>query len=231
MKIAGLIGGIGPESTLDYYRSIIETYRERNQDGSYPAIIVNSINLRKVLHLMEGNRLPEVAEYLLSEIGRLDRAGADFAALTANTPHIVFDALRAQSPIPLISIVEATCQAAKSLGLKCVGLLGTRFTMQAAFYPDGFSREGIRIVMPAPEEQTYIHDKYMNELIVGVFLPETRSRLLAIAERLKIQLGIEGLILGGTELPLILRDVKDLGIPLLDTTKVHVEEIVKQILF
>lgn len=232
MKLAGIIGGIGPESTLDYYRSIISLYRERNRDGSYPSIIINSINLRKILDFMEADRLADVTEYLLTEVLRLHRAGADFAALSANSPHIVFDELQRQSPIPLISIVKVACRAAKAQGLKSVGLMGARFTMQGRFYPDTFAEEGIKAVAPSLEERAYIHDKYMNELIAGKFLPETRHGLLAIAERLRIQEGIEGLILAGTELPLILRDVNvnDARIPFLDTTALHVEEIVNQIL-
>jgi aspartate racemase len=230
LKLAGIIGGIGPESTQDYYRLIIALYRQRNPDRSYPSILINSINLRKVLDLMEADKLSDVTEYLLTELDRLYRAGADFGALSANTPHIVFDALQQRSPLPLVSIVKVTSRAAKSQGLKRVGLLGTRFTMQAHFYQDTFAEDGITVVMPSLEEQNLIHDKYMNELVAGIFLPETRGNLLAIAERLRIQEGIEGLILAGTELPLILRDVKQETIPFLDTTALHVEEIVNQIL-
>jgi aspartate racemase len=230
LKLAGIIGGIGPESTQDYYRSIIDLYRQRNPDGSYPSIIINSINLRKVLDLMEADRLSDVTEYLVAEVSRLHLAGAAFAALSANSPHIVFDALQQRSPLPLVSIVKVTSGAAKAQGLKRVGLLGTRFTMQAHFYQDTFAGDGITVVMPSLEEQNYIHDKYINQLLAGIFLPETRRDLLTIAERLKIQEGIEGLILAGTELPLILRDVKQTGIPFLDTTAIHVEEIVNQIL-
>ena len=149
--------------------------------------------------------------------------------LSANTAHIVFDEVRRQSPIPLISIVQATCDAAQARRLKKLGLLGTRFTMQGRFYPEVFSREGIALVVPNLDEQAYIHEKYMGELINGIFLPETRERLLAIVDQLQQRDGIEGLILGGTELPLILRDASNSGIPFLDTTKIHVESAVAQL--
>jgi aspartate racemase len=171
-----------------------------------------------------------VTEYLIGEVQKLARAGADLGLLASNTPHVVFDETSRRSPIPLISIVEATCEAAKATGLKRLGLFGTRFTMQGRFYPEVFSREGITLVLPDPEEQAFIHDKYMNELVRAIFLPETRERLLTIVDRLKEREGIEGLILGGTELPLILRDVADRGIPFLDTTRIHVQAVVERLL-
>jgi aspartate racemase len=232
MKTAGIIGGIGPESTVEYYTSIIAAYRELNPDGSYPSFIINSVNLTKMIDLITAGRLAEVAEYLAGEIGRLARAGADFAALAANTPHIVFEEVRRDSPIPLVSIVRATCDAAAGLGLNRLGLFGTRFTLRAGFYRDVFSGAGMAIVLPDEAEQEYVHDKYMNELLRGVFLPETRARLLAIARRLKSEEGVEGLILGGTELPLILRGAaaEEAGIPFLDTTQIHVRAIVAEML-
>src|SRR4030042_5817735 len=153
--------------------------------------------MKKMLDFIEANELVGLTEYLLGEVQKLARAGADLGLLASNSPHIVFDELSHQSPIPLLSIVEAACEATKKLGLKRVGLLGTRFTMQARFYPDTFSKEGITIVVPGVEDQTYIHDRYMSELVNGIILSETRERLLAIADRLKTQEGIEGLILGG----------------------------------
>ncbi len=229
MKTVGIIGGIGPESTIEYYRQIITAYRERTRDGSYPSLLINSIDMTKMLDLIGANELAAVTRYLLGEVHKLAQAGADFGALASNTPHLVFEAINQQSPIPLISIVETACDAAKALGLKRIGLFGTRFTMQGRFYADVFSRAGITLVTPSPDEQAYIHDKYMGELVNGVIRPETRERLLAIVARLKDEEGIGGLILGGTELPLILSGDMGQGIPFLDTTRIHVERIVAQI--
>jgi aspartate racemase len=222
MKTLGVIGGIGPESTIEYYRHLIAAYRALKPDGSYPPIVINSINLKTLVDMIEANDRIKIVEYLVGEIQKLASAGAQCGLLAANTPHLVFDEIRRQSPIPLISIVEATCQAAKTLGLKRLGLFGTRFTMQGDFYPQVFSRENIALVVPHPLEQAYIHDHYMNELVKGVILPETRRRLLVIVDRMKEQEHIDGLILGGTELPLILGDVTDRDIPFLDTTRIHV---------
>ena len=228
-KILGIIGGTAPESTIEYYRLLVDAYRARTQDGSYPRILINSIDLKQVVDLISANQLSELTNYLLEEIRRLARAGADVGLLAANTLHVVFDDLRRQSPIPLLSIVEAACEATQALGLKKVGLFGTRFTMQGRFYPAVFSRENIVLSVPDPEDQAYIHDKYMGELIHGVFLPETREHLLAIIRRMRREHGIHGVILGGTELPLILRDSADSGIPFLDTTRIHVERAVAEL--
>jgi aspartate racemase len=230
MKTVGIIGGIGPESTVEYYRSIIAAYREQKRDGSYPSILINSIDLTKMLGLIGENRLAEVTKYLVLEVQKLAQAGADFGLLAANTPHIVFDEIRRQSPIPLMSIVKVTCEEAQSLGLKKVCVFGTRSTMQQSFYPDVFSKAGIALVVPEPDEQDYIQEKYMNELVNGIFLPTTHKRLLMIVDRIVEQQGIDGLILGGTELPLILKEAEYNGIPFLDTTKIHVKHVVAELL-
>src|SRR6266498_2833173 len=172
MKTLGIIGGLGPESTIDYYARIIALYRGRTQDGSYPQFIINSIDLKKGLDFMEANNLTGMADYLVEEIGKLARAGATFGLISANTPHIVFDNVAPRSPIPLISIVEATCAAAKAQDLKRLALFGTRYTMQATFYPKVFARDGIELLVPDPHDQDYIHDKYMNELVPGKFLAD-----------------------------------------------------------
>ncbi len=229
MKILGIVGGIGPESTVDYYRTLIEMWREETQDESAPPILINSIDLKKMLDLIAVNALSAVTAYLSREMQRLARAGADGGLFAANTPHIIFDELKRQSPIPLISIVEVTCDAAKQLGLHRLGLFGVRFTMQGRFYPDVFSKSGITLVVPEESEQAYIHEIYMNELVKGVFLPETRERLLAIANRLANEEQAQGLILAGTELPLILREARG-GIPFLNTTRIHAKAALRQLL-
>jgi aspartate racemase len=209
MKTVGIIGGIGPESTIEYYRQIIAFYREQKPDGNYPSIILNSVNFKPLLDLILANQRSQVTQHLVGELQKLANAGADFAVLAANTPHLVFDDIRRQCSIPLF---------------------GTRFTMQARFYPDIFSREGITLAVPDEDDQSYIHDKYMNELIHGTVLPETREQLLTIIDRMKKRDEIQGLILGGTELPLILRDSTACGIPVLDTTRIHVKAIVTELL-
>jgi aspartate racemase len=228
--LIGIVGGIGPESTIDYYRLFISTYRERKPDAGYPPVVINSIDLAKALKLVSSNDLAGLAAYMLEEIRRLARAGATHGLLSSNTPHIVFDELRRASPIPLISIVETACVAAMARKLKRLGLFGTRFTMQGGFYQKVFAGEGMEIKVPEPVDLEFIHDTYLNELVNGVVRAETRERYIAIARKMREQQGIEALILGGTELPLLLRDAIDIGMTLLDTARLHVEAAVSELL-
>jgi aspartate racemase len=222
-KTLGILGGMGPESTIEYYRLLVSGYRERAPDHSYPSLLINSIDVNKVLTLAAAAKRELLVEYLTAGLLQLARAGADYGLLAANTPHIVFPEVSRKSPLPLISIVQATCDFAKKRKFTRLGLFGTRSTMQAGFYQQVFREQGIDILLPGIEEQNYINAKYVGELIAGHFLPETRERLLAIVKKLKDAHGIEGLILGGTELPLLLRGDAEVGIPFLDTTRIHVQ--------
>ena len=230
MKTLGMIGGVGPESTVDYYKNIIAMYRERKPNGHYPQFVINSINLQKGIDFLEVNNLPGMTDFLLDEIEKLPKAGAEFGIIAANTPHIVFDEIAARSPLPLISIVEAACAYAKERGLKRLALFGTRYTMQADFYQKVFKRKGIDLMVPEPKDQDYIHEKYFAELVPGIFLPETRENLLAIVDRMKAKMSIEGVLLAGTELALILRGESHNGIALLDTGKIHCQAAVNEML-
>jgi len=230
MKTLGMIGGLGPESTLDYYQRIIALYRQHTGHQHYPEFIIVSVDLRKGLDFMDAGDLSGMSDFLLEAIGKVARPGAEFGIISANTPHIVFDEVAPKSPIPLISIVEATCATAKAQNLKRLALFGTRYTMQAYFYPKVFAREGIELLAPDPQDQDYLHEKYFSELVPGKFLPETRTSLLAIVDRMKTKNDIDGVILAGTELPLLLRAPDHNGIPFLDTTKIHVEAAVTEML-
>jgi len=224
-KTVGIIGGIGPESTIEYYRLIISAFRSQENNDNYPQIIINSINMKTMLDLIGENRLSEVTDYLVAEVNKLAKAGADFVLLASNTPHIVFDEIEKKSTLPIISIVEVTCQKSAEMGLKKVGLLGTKFTMMGGFYERVFAKQKIEIIVPNSEDREYIHDKYMNELVRGIILDRTRNDLLNIVAKMKISQGIEALILGGTEFPLILTSSNDPNLPFLDTAKIHVESI------
>lgn len=230
MRTLGIIGGLGPESTIDYYRSIIARVRVRQPDAGYPHIVINSLDVDKGIAMLDAGRLDELADYLSRGVELLVRAGADFGCIAANTPHLVFDEVQRTSAIPLLSIVRATSDYAKALGLKKVGLFGTGFTMRANFYPDEFRRAGIELVRPKDSEREFIHTKYLGELLKNQFLPETRAEILRIASRMKNEDGAQAIVLAGTELPLLLRDSGTPNVEFLDTTVIHVEAIVDELL-
>lgn len=230
MKTLGIIGGTGPESTVEYYRRLIAAHRARDAEGRPPLLIINSIDNKKLIALIIANELAKVTAYLATEIERLAKAGADFALIAANTPHLVFAEVQERVSLPLLSIVEATGSAAVSSGLRRCALFGTGFTMRAALFPEAFARRGLAIVTPRDTEQTFIHTKYMEELLVGTILDETRDGLVAIVEAMKQRDGVDGLILGGTELSLIFREATVASLPVLDTTQIHVEAAVDWLL-
>jgi aspartate racemase len=223
----GIVGGLGPESTIDYYRRILEAWGRENRSAA-PSIVIDSLDVRRALDLVERDR-PALTEYLLASLRRLAGAGVDFAAMTANTPHIVFDELVARSPIPLLSIVEVCVQEAQRRGLGRLGLLGTRFTMEAPFYPVVFARYGIVVVPPNGADRAWLHERYVGQLLKGEFRDDTRRELGSLVNRLRDEERIDGIILGGTELPLLLPSPVIAGIPALDTTALHVAAIVKRL--
>jgi aspartate racemase len=227
MTTLGMIGGLGPESTIDYYRRILEAW-ERVDPRTAPSIVIDSLDVRRALHLVDKDR-PGLTEYLLTSLRRLAGAGVGFAVMTANTPHIVFDDLVARSPVPLLSIVEVCAQEARARGLKRLALLGTRFTMEAPFYPEVCARYGIAVVPPDDADRAWVHERYVEELLKGEFRDDTRRQLIALVSRLRDDKGVEGVILGGTELPLLLTTPVIADIPALDTTALHVAAIVRRL--
>jgi aspartate racemase len=226
----GIVGGIAPGSTIDYYRRLIERYRERRPDGSYPSIVINSIDLVPMLAMAASGDRDGLTNYMLAAIAALDRAGAAIAFMSSNTPHLVFDEVARRSPVPLVSIVEATGAEARARGFAKVGLIGTRFTMDGGFYASVCATYGVDVVVPGAEDRTYVHDRYVAELVGGVFRQETRDGIIAVMRRMQEHDGIDAVILGGTELPLLLRDAPPAGLPLLDTTHIHVEAVLDRLL-
>jgi aspartate racemase len=227
MATVGIVGGLGPESTIDYYRRILELW-DRHDPSTSPSIVIDSLDVQRALHLVDKDR-PALTEYLLASLRRLGRAGVDFAAMTANTPHIVFDELAARSPVPLLSIVEVCAEEAQRRALRRVALLGTRFTMEAPFYPAVCARFGVAVVSPDDAERAWIHERYVGQLLRGEFREETRREFTSLVGRLRDEERVEGIILGGTELPLLLPTPTIADLPALDTTALHVAAIVERL--
>lgn len=225
MKKIGILGGLGPESTVDYYKEIIGAFNSKYTHLAYPDILVYSANINELMTFVGDENWQGLSKWLLEKIDSLKLAGADFVAIASNTPHIVFDDIKLKASLPLLSIVEATCNKAQGLHLKKVGLMGTKLTMEADFYKRPFISKGISIVTPTEEEQRLIHHRLFSEIELGILKDATRDKLLAITKRMVEENKIDSLILGCTELPLILTESR-YDIPFLNTSKIHCEEIV-----
>lgn len=225
MKRIGILGGISHESTAVYYQRIHAEYFARRRDYYYPEVIVYSLNFQRFTDYEDRGELAAYMAYIGEGIQALQRAGADFALMAANSPHAVFAQVAERTTLPLLSIVEVTAQAAHDRGLQRLLLLGIRFTMQARFYADACARYGIEVITPALGEQDRINRIIFDELVIGDCRAESRQALLAIIDRYPVN----GVILGCTELPLLLRP-EDTATPLLDTLTLHVQAAVDQAL-
>jgi len=232
MKTIGIIGGLGPEATVDYYKEIIKGFNAINNNGSmvYPEIVIYSVNMDKFIGFLEAKKFTEATNYISNCINNLGKAGVDFAAISANTPHLLFNEIQKKSSVPLISIVEACAQRANKSGLKKCGLIGTKFTMKSSFFADVFAKQGIEIVVPNDAEMELIHKRLFTELELGIFKEETKIELLEIVQSMISKAQIDSLILGCTKFPIMFTDENYLGIPFLNTTKIHVDAIIKECL-
>lgn len=230
MKTIGIVGGLGPEATSDYYKKIISRFNEINDNGSlnYPEILIYSVNMSQFIGYMTDKQYTKAVDYLSIILKRLKDAGADFAAISANTPHLLFDEIQAKSPLPLISIVEAVKNEAMSRSLKTAGLIGTRFTMKATFYQDIFRKAGISVVTPDESEIEIINERLFKEIELGIYKDETKNLLLNIVQGMINRNKIDSLILGCTEFPIMFTEAEYLGIPFLNTTRIHVNAIVEE---
>ena len=228
MKKLGIVGGMGPESTIPYYHDIV--YGVQNKVGKeyFPNLTIESVNVFEVLRLCGEQKYDELTDYLMCAINNLVSSGCDFVALSANTPHIVFDRLQEKSAVPLVSIIEATRDEAMRRKLHRLGLIGTLSTMKGNFFREPFERSGIEIITPTAEEVGFINNKISAELEVGIVKDDTLQAFQGIIERMKDNSGIEAVILGCTELPLLLNDELS-PVSCLDTMKIHIETLINRI--
>lgn len=227
MKHIGIVGGLSPESTLEYYRLLTSLWREKGLGYNYPVIIIYSVNFQECMDLMGAGDWAGLTSHLDRSISALYNAGANFALISANTPHVVFDDVAAHALIPLLSIVEETGKVVQQLGLKKVGLFGTKVTMKEKFYSRTFQEKfGVSIVVPEEQDQDFIHESIINELVAGLIKEKTRQRMVGIAKSMVEKDNIEGIILGCTELPLILSE-RFLDIPVFNSTRIHVEAAIE----
>lgn len=226
MKKIGIIGGLGPESTAEYYTGIIKAFAKDYDKTGFPEIAIESLNLKECLNYAATDNWEQLTKVIVKACNNLKSSGAEFGAIASNTPHRVFHDISAQTPLPLISIVDETQQIAANKHLKKLILLGTKFTMSSNFYPESFNKAGISLVTPIENDQDYVQDKIFRELQLGVINPETKERFLSIIEALKMDTQAEGVILACTELPLIIKP-DDIDIEYIDPTQIHIDAIVK----
>ena len=227
MKMLGIVGGIAPASTIEYYKYLIDAYRQKSPGGEYPSVVINSIDPRRMLGMMDAGAYTETVEYLGSALSVLADAGVDLALFASNTPHLLFDEIQRRSAVPLVSIVDATRDEALRRGFRRVGLLGTGFTMRATFYRDSFAAAGMTLVAPEPPDMKIVHEKYMSELVPSVFRDDTRVAILDVIHRMRRAHNLDGIVFGGTELPLLIAPDSYPELAILDTMRAHVDAAVE----
>lgn len=219
MKTIGLIGGMSWESTLEYYRVLNEEINKRLGGWHSAKMILYSVDFDEIVELQRRNEWEKLGDILADIAKKLEIAGADFVMICTNTMHKVANYVQERINVPLLSIIECVAKEIKKMNLKKVGLLGTRFTMEDNFYKDELKNYGIEVVIPEEHEREEIHRIIFKELCKGVINEASRRKLIEIIERLKIK-GAEGVILGCTELRLLIRE-RDVDLPLFDSTKIH----------
>ncbi len=219
MKKIGIIGGLSAESTIEYYKILIKEYNKRQGEKSSPLLIIDSLDLEEIVNLMSNDDWDGVFNIIFQSAKNLELAGAEVIIIATNSIHKVFDRLQKEIKIPMISILDVTAEAAKSKKLKKIGLLGTIFTMQSDFYQKAFQKYDIEIIVPNQEDQEFVNEVIFKELTFHIIKPESKRGYLEVIGRLH-QEGAEGVILGCTEVPLLIKQ-EDSPIPVFDTTNIH----------
>ena len=224
MRKIGLLGGMGPESTLVYYRLLIDGVGEKLGRGVIPQLTIESIDPEVMHAYCAKGDYDGLTDFFVKLTDNLAACGCEAAAMTANTAHVVFDRVKARAALPMVSIVETACGEAQRRGYKTLGLMGTLVTMRGAFYREPFERAGIRVVLPTEEEMQLVSQRIAQELEFGVVKEETVRELCAVIARMKEEEDIDAVILGCTELPLALNDTVS-PVPCLDTLRVHADAL------
>ena len=228
MKTIGLLGGMSWESTVLYYQLLNEGVRERLGGLHSAKILMNSVDFAEIEQFQVNGQWQEAGQNLAAAAQGLERSGADMVLICTNLMHKVAPIVEAQIKVPLLHIADATGKVIKEQGLKKIGLLGTRYTMEEDFYRQRlWDNFGLDVIIPEPEDREYVHRVIFDELCVGEFTDESRKNYLAIIDKLRQQ-GAEGVILGCTEIPLLVRQ-EDTDLPLLNTAALHAQYALEKI--
>jgi aspartate racemase len=225
MKKVGLIGGISWVSTMDYYKFINTGVNEKLGGLNFAECLIYSFNYNDIKQNNDANDWDKTLEMISEASLHLKNGGAEAIVLCANTMHLIADQLEKRVGIPVINIASATANEIKKQGLKKVGLLGTKFTMERDFFTTKLRDQGIEFIIPENDDRDFIHYTIFEELGRGLLLKESKDRYISIINKLKAN-GAEGIILGCTEIPLLVKQ-EDVSIPVFDTTMIHSKEVVE----
>jgi aspartate racemase len=220
-KRIGIIGGMSPESTVEYYQYITRAYTRRYGDYGYPEILIFSVSFQSYVDWPEQERWDLVAQGLGEAACRLEAAGADIVLIATNTMHMVVDQVRAAVTVPVLSMLDVVADAILARGIRTVGLLGTRFTMEKSFYQDALAGRGISVLVPDEAGRAFVNAVIYDELVAGQIRDASRAGYVAIIDDLAAR-GAEAVVLGCTEIPLLIRE-EDVALPLFDTTVLHAQ--------
>lgn len=229
MKKAGIIGGLGPVSTLEYYKGIIDGYRAIAGLDCYPHIVINSINMTELLDHVSCGNIDALVDLIVQSVEDLAKAGADFAAIASNTPHIAINEIVKKAVLPIISIVDVNCEYAKDKGYKNIAVIGTKFTMKSGLYSKPMQLKGINAFVPDAEDIETIQHLIFPDLENGIVNTEDKKQMIMISEKYIRKHGCDALLLGCTEIPLMIKE-NDISVPVINTMQVHIDAIIKELL-
>lgn len=224
MKKIGLVGGLGPASTVDYYLGLVRLHRERSNDVGYPEIVIDSVDMSRHIEAIKNKRYDIVSEYLLDSLAALNAAGAEVAAITANTEHIVWDLIRDYLPLPTVSAVEAVGAEIRKRKYKRLLVLGTEWTMSVGLFDKEISRADCVSVTPSAADRKTIGELIYPNLENGIVIRDDKAKMLELADKYITSEHTDAVLLGCTELPLMIND-GDLNVPVLNSTEIHIREI------
>lgn len=229
MKKVGIVGGLGPASTIDYYRDIVENYRKVYGDDIYPEIVIDSVNMKEIVSRIELQKYDEVAELILASVSNLQKAGADFAVIASNSPHIAWDFMKDRVAIPVISIIDATCDYILEQQYKKVLIFATKFTMKNGLYNNALNNRKIEWVLPSEEDIEILGDIIYPNLENGIVITEDKQKMISIAEKYIQKYNCDSILLGCTEIPLMIKE-GDVSVPVINTTQIHIQSVGKMLL-
>lgn len=221
-KKIGLLGGVSYESTIQYYDNLMQLYYAKYKDYYFPELVIYSMDFQKFTDMENEDRMDDYRKYILESVNALKASGVDFVAMTANSPHSVYEDIAPLAPVPMISIVDSVADYAIAQGMKKLLLTGIKYTMNKTFYQEGLSKRGIEVIVPSDEEKDEINNIIFDELCIGIFKDSTRERFKEIIG----QYDTDGVILGCTELPMLLKQ-ENTDIPLISSVDVHCRSILE----